>query len=52
MESYDLTEGTILTENDRISDELIPYNNKKYIVHIFPIWQWLIELTGFPQLLA
>jgi len=43
MESYGLTQGFILTENDKISTEKIHTDNGKYDIHILPIWWWLLN---------
>ncbi len=41
LETYSLKEGYILTENEYQS-EVVDRNNKKYIIHIIPLWKWLI----------
>lgn len=43
METYKLDEGFILTENDKIASEEIRNNGNKYIIHIVPIWWWLLN---------
>jgi hypothetical protein len=43
MEDYGLKQGLILTENDKISTEQLHYNNKKYTIHVIPIWWWLLN---------
>lgn len=43
MENYKLTQGIVLTENDKISTEQIRHDNNTYIVYIMPIWWWLLR---------
>lgn len=43
MKSYELTQGFILTENDKISTEHIHTDSNKYVIHIMPIWWWLLN---------
>ena len=43
MESYGLEQGSILTESDKISTIQLQHNNNKYVVHIIPIWWWLLD---------
>ncbi len=43
MESYQLTKGVVLTENDQLSQIKLTHNNKKYTVYIMPIWWWLLN---------
>ena len=43
MESYGLTQGLILTENDKISTEQVHNDSGKYTIHIMPIWWWLLN---------
>jgi len=41
LQIYHLNKGYILTENEQ-GIEKIQYNNKQYLIHIIPVWQWLL----------
>ncbi len=43
MENYGLTQGFVLTENDKISTEQVHNGNSKYTIHVIPIWRWLLN---------
>ena len=43
MENYELTQGFVLTENDKISTEQVHNDGRKYTVHVIPIWWWLLD---------
>lgn len=43
LEVYSLSEGYILTENERQS-EVINRNGKNYKINIMPLWEWLINV--------
>lgn len=42
MQAYNLSEGYILTY-DMQNEENIEVNNKSYLIHYAPIWQWLLS---------
>lgn len=42
MQTYKLTQGLILTENENLV-ETIAVDNKKYIINIVPLWKWLLD---------
>lgn len=41
METYSLREGYILTENEE-GEERIHSNGHEYLIHIMPLWRWLL----------
>ncbi|EKE01371.1 MAG: hypothetical protein ACD_21C00149G0002 [uncultured bacterium] len=43
MENYGLTQGFILTKDDKISTEQLHHNNNDYTIHVIPIWRWLLS---------
>lgn len=42
LESFKLTNGTIITENEE-STETITKDNKKFTIEIIPVWKWLLQ---------
>ena len=44
MEAYSLKEGYILTENEQ-GEERIQSNGREYLIHIMPLWRWLLIQT-------
>lgn len=43
MESYGLTQGFVLSENDKISTEQVHNGSSIYTIHVIPIWWWLLN---------
>jgi uncharacterized protein len=44
LEQYDLQFGYLLTENES-GEEKITHHGKTYLIHIIPVWQWLLATT-------
>lgn len=42
LQTYNLSSGTILTEDEEGQETVILSNEKKVTVHIIPIWKWLL----------